>query len=182
MEIFLVLWAGHAILYLRTFASLGSRLVFLDACLLVELLFFKHLLRGYFWLAPPLLKPWPPSPSPPWRHTITSASSTTHHHHHLQGSATDVVGLGLLFCLPFLTRMTLTHLFSFISLHCDLKLIKMFCVYKKMHSILYTHSEGNHYCRVNLGKLFGMYLAYLCIYLRQTFVEGSLVLGAVPGV
>ena len=82
----------------------------------------------------------------------------------------------------FLRAVTLTHLFSFISLHCDLKLIKMFSLYKKMHTILYTHAEGNRNCRVNLGKLFGMYLAYLCIYLRQMFVEGSLALGAVPGV
>lgn len=89
------------------------------------------------------------------------------------GNAPSIVGLGLFFYyLPFPTRMWLFWeqwvffiFFSFISLTCDLKLIKVFSLYKKMHIILFTHSEGNHNCRVNLWKLFDMYLAYVYIYL-----------------
>lgn len=65
----------------------------------------------------------------------------------------------------FLRAVSLIYLFSFISLTCDLKLIKVFSLYKKMHIILFTQSEGNPNCGVNLGKLFAMYVASLYIYL-----------------
>lgn len=44
--------------------------------------------------------------------------------------------------------------------------MRVFCLYKKMHAILYTHPEGNYNCGVNLGKLFGAYLAYLYIHIH----------------
>lgn len=79
-------------------------------------------------------------------------------------------------------RVVTIHFLSFISLNCSLELLKIFSLHKKMLAILYTHSEGNHNCRVNPGKLLGTYLAYLCVYICQTFVAGLLVVDTVPGV
>lgn len=135
-------------------------------CLLAELPFFRCLLRGYFSVA--LI---PPKPGPLPAHRNTTSPPPFDLHHHPQGIAASIVGSGLLFYLPFPTRMwffwaqCLIYRFSFVSLTCDLKLIKVFSLYKKMHIILFTQSEGNHNCRVNLRKLFDMYLAYVCVYL-----------------
>lgn len=78
----------------------------------------------------------------------------------------------ILFCNPnqnviSLRAVTLFHPFSCISLNCNLDLIKVFSFCKMMHTILYTYSEGNDNCRINLGRLFGMYLAYLFTYVKH---------------